>query len=170
MLLVFGGHDAIGHRAATAAGAIAGQYLGAGNERMARRSILFCTGIAAVIMGVLGVVFAVAGEPLTRVISDEPVHLAETPKLLLICGVVQVFFALTMVMRQGLRGVGDTTWSFAITTVSSFGVRLPAAWLFGYYLGGGLVGVWVALSGEIVVRGLVYTARFAHGGWMRVRV
>ena len=154
----------------TAAGALAGQYLGAGNPRAARRAILACTGIGCAIMGVLGLVFIFGGELLTRIISTEPVHLEEAPSLLLICGLVQVFFAISMVVRQGLRGVGDTTWMFIITTVSSFGIRLPAAWLFGVYLGMGLKGVWIGLCGEIAIRAALTTARFVHGGWTGVRV
>jgi len=154
----------------TAAGALAGQYLGAGNPRAARRAILACTGIGCAIMGVLGLVFIFGGELLTRIISTEPVHLDEAPSLLLICGLVQVFFAISMVVRQGLRGVGDTTWMFIITTVSSFGIRLPVAWLLGVYLGMGLKGVWIGLCGEIVIRAVLTSARFVHGGWQRVRV
>ena len=97
-----------GFAVGTAAGALAGQYLGARNTRMARISILACTGVAMVIMGALGLVFIFGGDILTRIISDQPVHRQETPTLLVICGTVQVFFAITMVLRQGLRGVGDT--------------------------------------------------------------
>jgi putative MATE family efflux protein len=154
----------------TAAGALAGQYLGAANPRMAQKAVMACTGFAALFMGVLGVVFIFGGTFLTSIISTDPVHLEETPRLLLICGLVQVFFAVTMVVRQALRGVGDTTWVLIITTVSSYGVRLPAAWLFGVHLGYGLAGIWIGLCGEIVVRALLFTARFAHGGWKRIRV
>ena len=154
----------------TAAGALAGQYLGAQNPRMAERAILACTGIGVVIMGGLGVVFMVGGDLLTQVISHEPIHRAETPPLLFICGTVQIFFAITMVLRQGLRGVGDTTWSFLITTLASFGLRLPAAWLLGVYMGLGLKGVWLGLSGEIVIRAVLFSARLYHGGWKRIRV
>lgn len=154
----------------TAAGALAGQYLGAGNERLARRAILACTGIAVVLMGGLGILFITAGEALTRLVSREPVHLETVPKLLAICGAIQVFFATTMVIRQGLRGVGDAKWTFAITTLSSYGVRLPAAWILGVHLDLGLPGVWLALCGELVVRAVLFSARFVHGGWARISV
>ena len=154
----------------TAAGTIAGQYLGAGNVRMARTAIITCTGIAMVFMGLVGLCFIFFGTQLTRVISDQPVLLEEVPKLLLICGSIQVFFALNMVVRQGLRGVGDTRWTLLITTVSSYGVRLPLAYLFGVTLEMGLPGIWLGLCGEIVVRGMLFTARFLHGGWSRLKV
>ena len=159
-----------GFAVGTAAGALAGQYLGAGNPAMARQSILACTGIGVVLMGALGLVFIFGGTFLTRIISDQPVHLQETPALLVICGVVQVFFAVTMVLRQGLRGVGDTRWTFLITTLASWGLRLPAAWLLGVVLGMGLRGIWLGLCGEIVLRAVLFAWRFLHGGWMRIRV
>lgn len=154
----------------TAAGTIAGQYLGAGNPRMARLAILACTGAGMAFMGALGIVFMLFGTELTDVISDQPVHLEETPKLLFICGAVQIFFALNMVVRQGLRGVGDTRWTLLITVVSSYGIRLPLAWFLGVHLNLGLAGVWYGLCGEIVIRGCLFAARFLHGGWTRVRV
>ncbi|UCD74213.1 MAG: hypothetical protein JSV91_10530, partial [Phycisphaerales bacterium] len=52
----------------TAAGALAGQYLGAGNPPMAQKAILLCTAITAVIMGLVGIVYITAGDPLTHVI------------------------------------------------------------------------------------------------------
>jgi putative MATE family efflux protein len=154
----------------TAAGALAGQYIGAGNPRMARRAVIACMSITVVLMGVVGLAYALFGEFLTRVISDEEVHLTHVPNLLLICGVTQVFFAVTIVIRQALRGAGDTTWAFIITTVSSYGVRLPLAWLFGIALGYGIEGVWIGLCGELVVRAGLFGARFLHGGWLRRKI
>ena len=153
-----------------AAGALAGQFLGAGSPRLARKAIIACTAVGAIIMGLLGVVFMAFGEPLTTLISDEPIHVQEAPPLLFICGMVQVFFAITLVTRQGLRGVGDTRWTFVITTLSSYGVRLPLAWLLGMHFEMGLTGVWIGLCGEIVLRSILFTGRFLHGGWTRIAV
>ena len=150
-----------------AAGAIAGQFLGAGNLRMARKAVWTCIGIGIVIMGLLGVVFSIFGKALTSVISDDPVYMETVPSLLLICGVTQVFFAISMVTRQALRGTGDTLWVFIITTCSSYLVRLPAAWFLGIYLEMGLVGIWIGLCGELVVRSMLFLARFMQGGWAK---
>lgn len=154
----------------TAAATLAGQYLGAGNPAMARRVILVCAGIASVLMGSIGIVLMTAGEALTRIITTESIHLEVVPKLLRICGMVQVALAVTMVFRQGLRGVGDTRWIFIITTFSSYAVRLPVSYYLGVQLGYGLEGIWYGLSGEFCVRAILFYARFAHGGWQRVRV
>jgi putative MATE family efflux protein len=154
----------------TAAGALAGQYLGAGSARLARAAIWRCTLIGMAIMGLAGVVFMTSGEALTRTISDDPVHLALVPRLLFAAGVVQVFFALAMVVRNGLRGVGDTKWILGITVFGCYAVRLPLAWYLGVHLGHGLVGIWWGMMLELAVRGAMFLARFRFGAWERIKV
>ncbi|MEZ4652963.1 MAG: MATE family efflux transporter [Candidatus Eisenbacteria bacterium] len=154
----------------TAAAALVGQFLGAGNPRMATRAALACFGIAAIFMASAGVVFFFGGEFLTRQISRAPLHLAVVPKLLKICAVVQINFGLAMVMREALRGAGDTRWAMAINWFSTYALRVPFVYWVGYHLGHGLVGVWFVLCGEIVARSLLYLARFWQGGWKRIEV
>jgi len=149
----------------TAAASIAGQYLGAGNLKMARRAVVICTLLAMALMGSLGIVFVFGGESLTSLISDQPRYMTLVPSLLFICGITQIFFAVSMVVRQALRGVGDTVWTFMITTFSCYGIRLPAAWFFGEFMELGLVGVWIGLCGELSIRACLFLARFLHGGW-----
>ena len=150
-----------------AAGTIAGQFLGAGNIRMARKTVWYCLLLGVVLMGLCGVALMFLGRPLTSVISSEAVHMAIVPKLLFICGATQIFFAISMVVRQALRGTGDTLWVFLITTASSYLVRLPLAWVLGIVLELGLVGIWLGLCGELIVRALLFLARFLQGGWAK---
>jgi Na+-driven multidrug efflux pump len=154
----------------TAAGALAGQYLGAGNVRLARAAIWRCTLIGVAIMGSMGLVFIFFGRALTRTISDDPVHLALVPKLLVAAGSIQAFFALAMVVRNGLRGVGDTKWILGITVFGCYGIRLPLAWYLGIHCEYGLVGIWWGLMIELAIRSLMFLARFRFGAWEKLRV
>jgi putative MATE family efflux protein len=154
----------------TAAGALAGQFLGARNPRMAQKSVVACAGVAATIMGLMGVLFMTSGRLLTSVISSEDVFLRHTPNLLFTCGTIEALFALALVFRQALRGVGDAMGPFIITTISSYLVRLPLAWYFGVHLKWGIEGIWIGLCTEVVVRAILFSARFFHGGWKRIRL
>ena len=150
-----------------AAGTLAGQYLGAGQVEQAKRAIRVCTWLAVLLMSSFGVVMIFAGDFLTAIISQEPIHAELVPKLLFVAGVMQVFFAVMMVFRQALKGTGDTLWTFLITSFSSWCIRLPMAWILGVQLGYGLVGVWYALCGEMAIRALLFYCRFKHGGWVK---
>jgi len=150
-----------------AAGTLAGQYLGANNVKQAKKAILACVFLAIVFMGSIGTLMMFAGHALTAVISTEPMHLELVPKLLFIAGVTQIGFAIMMVTRQALKGVGDTVWTFMITSFSSWCIRLPAVWYLGVHLDLGLVGIWYALCGEMMIRAVLFATRFWQGGWVR---
>jgi len=150
-----------------AAGTLAGQYLGAGNVKQARKAVIACTGLAVLFMGSLGLVMIFAGSTLTAIISNEPIHLELVPKLLLIAGITQGGFAVMMVVRHALKGAGDTKWTFLITSFSSWIIRLPAAWYLGVHLELGLVGIWYALCGELFIRAALFCIRFQQGGWVK---
>ncbi len=154
----------------TAAGTIAGQMLGAGNVEGAKRAMAACALLGCSVMGAFGALFILEGEFLTRIISDDPIHLKYTPIFLVLGGATMVFFSLAMVLRQGMRGAGDTRTSMFITYGSTYLIRLPAAYLLGVTLGLGMVGVWWALCGELVIRGILYLAAFYHGRWSRITV
>lgn len=153
-----------------AAGALSAQYLGAGNVRMAKKAVLTCVAIGSAVMVTLGIIIMIFGRQLTMIVSDHPVHVETVPKLLIICGAAQIFFAIAMVTRQALNGMGDTKATFIITTISSYLFRLPLVFLLGIVLDLGLTGVWFGLCGEFVVRAALFSGRFLHGGWQRIRV
>lgn len=196
----------------TAAATLAGQFLGAGSAALARRAVWRCTMLAAVVMGSLGVAFVLIPERIVGLLSSQPEHLGLTPALLVVCGSIQVPFAVTIVVRSALRGAGDVTVVMWLTWISTYLVRLPAAYLlsgvrvpipnplmriesvaalapsfttlfpdsasvFGPLMAPnpspvawGLTGLWVALCAEVVLRSVIFTARFVQGGWARVRV
>ncbi len=179
-----------GFAMATAAATLAGQYLGAGSPRLARTAVLRCATIAAMIMGSMGAAFILIPTEIVGIFSRQPAHLEIAPYLLMICGLSQIPFAIAIVVRGAMRGAGDTRVVMIITLCSTWGVRLPLAWLFSGVdipLPGGdaitnpaplqthfdvhpLVGLWIALCTEMALRPIPFLVRFIHGGWQRVKV
>lgn len=169
----------------TAAAALVGQYLGAGSKAHARRAALWCTALASGLMGAAGLVFILAPRTIVGLVSAQPAHLELVPKLIVIAGFVQAPFAAGIVLRSALRGAGDARAVMAIIWVCTYGVRLPLAVVLAGVeipLPGGLTIprvpglepnlalLWVALSGETVIRTLFFAARFAQGRWAEKRV
>ena len=172
-----------------AAATLAGQYLGAGSPELARRAVLICTGVSVAIMGLMGAALIIIPRPIVGVLSDQAIHLQETPALLMLAGVMQVPFAMAIVFRQALRGVGDVRVVLLITWITTYLVRLPLTFLLSgadipipAWAGGGIIenpspvawglwGVWLGLSAEIVVvRAPLFAIRFLRGDWAKARV
>lgn len=177
-----------------AAATLAGQYLGARRPDMARRAILRCAYIASVIMLAFGVAFITIPRAMVSVLSTQPEHLETTPTLLFICGWIQIPFAIGIVFRTAMRGAGDVKMVMGMTWISTYLIRLPLAFLLSgadLVLGGGegaepwlaimnpmpddffihgLWGMWIGMCADQVLRGLIFAARFFHGGWAKIKV
>lgn len=169
----------------TAAAALVGQYLGAGSRDMARRAVLWCTGLASGVMGLTGVLFVLAPGAIVGLVTTQPAHLKLAPELILITGFVQVPFAVSIVMRSALRGAGDTRAVMVIVWICTYLVRLPLVVILAGVaiplwpgreipaapgLTPSLTMLWIGLCGEIVLRAALLMARFAQGRWAEMRV
>lgn len=169
----------------SAAATLVGQYLGAGSASLARKAAWRCTLLAAAFMGCMSLFLLLMPRTLVGLISAQEIHLSLAPPLLIIAGAVQIPFALSIVMRQVLRGAGDVNAAMWITWITTYGVRLPLAYLLsGVDIplpGGevitnpwpwdwGLAGLWAGLCLEILVRCAMFWARFAKGAWLKTRV
>ena len=168
-----------------ASATLAGQYLGAGDTAQAKLAVRRCAMISSVIMGLFGVAFILIPEQIVGLLTQQPLHLEYAPRLIFICGWIQVPFAIGMTIRNGLRGAGDTKFVAYITWISTYAFRLPLAWVLcgvdiplGSYgsipnpnpYEWGIIGLWVGLCAEHVFRASMFTIRYLHGGWTRLRV
>ena len=177
-----------------AAAALAGQFLGAGSPEHARRAVGRCAIVAVTLMGTIGIVFMLAPVFVTSIFSEQPEHLRSTPPLLVICGAVQIPFALAIVFRQAMRGAGDVRMALLLTTITTYLVRLPAAFLLSgvdiaftteiapgetqrvvllespFFDEPSLTRLWLAMCGEICIRAMVFSWRYFQGGWTRQKV
>jgi putative MATE family efflux protein len=153
-----------------AASTLCSQYLGAGQPEMARRAVNWCWLFGVLIMTFMGALFVAVPEFFVRLATNQPELLTSAPVLLFTTGFIQPLFASYLVLSSALRGAGDTRGPMLITYLSTYCVRLPLVYLLGLHLGYGIAGVWVALSTELAVRGLLFIARYKNGRWESIRV
>jgi Na+-driven multidrug efflux pump len=167
-----------------AAATIAGQSLGAADQRRAVHGVLLCVGWAAAIMTLAGVVMYLGGESLALFFTGAPSETtALTGRLLKIVALSCPSLAILMVLLGAFRGSGDTAWPLAITFIGLVGVRLPGACLLAWdevhlplidvvlpAAGLGVAGAWYAMIADVILRSLLAAGRFVHGGWQATRV
>ena len=169
-----------------AAATLAGQALGARDERRARQGVWLAAGSAALLMGLVGAAFFRYAAPLSAWFAGggagaEVADLAAA--LVRIVAFAQPPLALLMVLSGGLRGGGATRPPLVVNFLGLVAVRLPLALLlacgevhlpggFGVLEGMGLGarGAWLAMAADLTIRGLAMAAIVARPGWTRVRV
>ena len=71
-----------------------------------------------------------------------------------------------------LRAAGDAVFTMGVSLASMFLCRIAASYLLAspWGLGLGLLGVWMAMFLDWIVRALFFVTRFLRGKWKNIRV
>lgn len=151
---------------AAAATTMVGQALGAGRKDLARRFGTIVTAVGVLIMTVGGVLLFVFARQLIMLFTPDEETIALGMQVLRIVAFAEPFFAMGIVITGVLRGAGDTRAPFLICLITMWGVRITLSFLLAKPLG--LVGVWIAMAIELVVRGVLFLVRQLSGRWLEV--
>ncbi len=155
---------------AIAATALVGQNLGAKRPDAAERSGWDAAMWSVGVMGVIALTIFAFAPAIARVFIADPevidfavtfirIHALSIPA-------VGVFFAID----GSLRGAGDTRFPLVTSLTGIYGLRLPLAYVLGFVLGFGIVGVWIPLVVEYWYRSAVISVYFRRGRWKKLRV
>ena len=160
-----------GFAIATAAAALAGQYLGAGSRGMAVKAVRLCWVSAMLLMGAMGVSFVFGRHALIGWMAPgSELHLRLAAPLLVVCAITQPFFATCIIMKTSMRGAGATPtvmrWAFS----SMFFFRVLVLWLATRSMPLSLTGVWIIFGLDMVTQAVVFTRLHFKGGWLDARV
>lgn len=143
-----------------AATTLVGQRLGSGDEVGARRAAWMTTWIALVFMSLLGLSYYFFAEWWIRLFTSDPEVIALGVRFCTVAAVLQVPLAFCLVLAGALRGAGETRWVMLVPLLGGWMIRVPFAYLFGYTLGYGLMGIWWMMALDWFVRGILITAKF----------
>ena len=147
-----------------------GQYIGAKELEHAERSFRSGIILAASLGVAVALLFALASRPLISLFSNDPEVIRLGVALLRVGAAFQLFDALAIVADGALRGAGDTRWPFLARFLLSWGVFLPLAWGFGFYLEGGLTWAWTGGLIYIAILAGCLVVRFRSGAWREIRI
>lgn len=160
----------VGFGFALAATTLVGQNLGAKKPDMAEKSGFMAVKMGAVFMSAVGIFFLVWPDVFLKIFTHDPEILKSARICLQIVAISQPFLAAVMGFAGGLRGAGDTRSVLFITLFGMWGLRLTLSWVFAISLGWGLVGAWIAMTVDLIVRGILLLVRFKGGKWKTIKV
>ena len=153
-----------------AATSLVGQALGRGEGGEARRWGWDVVRLTALVMAVLGLPALIVPDVLLAGFIHDPgvVDLARAPLRLL--GASMAIDAVGLVLMNALLGAGAARQVMVVTVSLQWLVGLPLTWLFGPYLGFGLLGIWASQFGYRAVQAAVLSYLWQRGRWAEIRV
>lgn len=153
---------------AQGATALVGQSLGAKKPKRAKRVGYQTSFIALVVMTLFGASYLIIPRFWVGLFTNDPSVVAYGITFCYIVAFVQPPLASSLAFAGALRGAGETRFVMYTSIFGSWFIRLPFAYIFGIYLGGGIVWVWLAMIADWLVRVTVLFWRYRRGKPFRI--
>jgi putative MATE family efflux protein len=86
------------------------------------------------------------------------------------CISMAIGWPMSFALPNALRAAGDARYVMVVASVSMWTIRVSVAYLLSYVVGIGPLGVWLAMGGDFMVRGISYFSRWVGGKWQNKKV
>ena len=150
-----------------AAGALAGQNLGAGHTERARQSLLWALIFAGVASLVMTAILLAIPDRVASFFNPDPGFVAQASKWLMVLGIGYLSMNAVQVFTQGFNTSGDTFAPMVIMLSTMWLVELPLAFALAQYTSLQEFGVPWAIVIGMTLRAVVFGVYFIRGRWLR---
>lgn len=153
-----------------AASSMVGRSLGAQNLKKAELYAKETRRLGSLISTGMAVGFFFLGPQIVGLYTTDPVIIENASMALKIIALVQPFQSSQLILAGALRGAGDTFWPLVATFVGVFGFRVFFAFILVSKLELGLMGAWIAVLVDQLIRWVFVYARFKSNKWKYIRI
>ncbi len=148
-----------------AATAFVGQSLGAGRLDLARRYVREINKWGIILTIFTGGLLLVIPTQIMALLTNEQEVIELGAIYLRLMGSVQIPQLIAGILNGAMRGGGDTKAPMYIGGLGLWGIRIPFSFIFSRHFGLGIVGVWLAMTLDLLTRFVLTTLRYRSGRW-----
>jgi Na+-driven multidrug efflux pump len=146
---------------------IIGHMVGAGEFDAAYQQLLRSLRVGLIIAIVVASLVALLAPWLLGLFTHDPVIIAVGVTLMRIGIVLEPGRVFNLVVINSLRATGDARYPVLMGALSMWGVLVFGSWLLGTYFDLGLTGVWIAMTLDEWLRGLMMYRRWRQRKWLK---
>jgi len=157
-----------GQAFAVSATSLVGQSLGKKRPDMAQAYCSRTRRVGFVVAMVIGIVFFFFGGFIVGLYNDEKEIVVNGAMILKLVAFTQPFQSSQFIVAGGLRGAGDTRATAVITFVTMLLIRPGVALILIKLFDMGLLGAWIAMVCDQIVRTMLVFARYQSGKWKTI--
>lgn len=159
-----------GQAFASSATSLIGQSLGKFRIDMAEHYGRRCRKMAMYVSIFLAIIFILFREQLVMLYNDDA-HIVKTGGLIMLfVAFLQPIQSSQFVLGGILRGAGDTKITALFILITTVFIRTGLGELFVSVLDYGLVGAWLAIAADQILRSLLFLIRYNQGKWKKIRL
>ncbi|ONI45779.1 hypothetical protein AN641_03395 [Candidatus Epulonipiscioides gigas] len=160
----------VGEGISIAASSLVGRNLGAKRPDL---SIIYgkvSERIGIIISITLCIIYFTFRENLLLLFTQEAEVLALGSVVMIVVSMANIFQIPQVILSGSLRGAGDTKYIATVSFISVMVLRPIFTFTYCYPLGLGLIGAWVAMLTDQIIRLIATYIRFSKGVWVKINV
>ncbi len=146
---------------------IIGHLVGAGKFEEAYHELLRSLRLGFIISISVILIIAAFAPMILGLFTTNAVIIASGTVLLRIAILLEPGRIFNIIVINSLRATGDVGFPITMAVLSMWGIWIPLAWLLGVHLGWGLPGIWIAMTADEWLRGLMMYRRWKSRRWIK---
>ena len=150
---------------------IVGQCIGAGEINQAKYYIVKVTLFAEIVVLSSCLLLIAVTKPVTVISGMDPVAADMVFDMMLYITITKPFvWVLSFVPAYGMRAAGDIKFSMIVSTMTMWFARVAISTFLIRVMHFGPIAVWIGMSCDWTIRGIIFTCRFFSNKWLEKRV
>lgn len=153
-----------------AASTLVGKSLGQERVDRAETYIKETNRLALISSIFFGILFFFFGSKFVGLYTEDLSVIQMSGNIMKIIAIIQPFQASAFAISGGLRGAGDTVSTLIVTMIGVIVIRLSIAYVLINIVGLGLVGAWIAMLSDQIIRWIGISLRYRTGKWKSIKL
>ena len=159
-----------GNALCLAATTLVGQYVGKNDIKGAKSTLIYLVKFGTICLVSLGLLFIPISRWLASLYTDVPEVIAISSTLIRSNSIAMLAWGISFILSSGLKGAGDTRFTMLTAFIGMWIFRIFTGYLLGIVLGLGVLGIWIAMYLDWIVRGTMYCIRLKGNNWLKHRL
>ena len=152
---------------------VIGRCIGAGDTRQAVHYTKLLVGCSYLSMLIMGSALFFSADFLVTLFNLSPEAMAMASQVLKLCAIANMlFWPMAFTLPNSLRAAGDAVFTLVVSLTTMFVCRVALSYVFAcsWGLGLGMLGVWLAMFCDWIVRAVCFLWRYWRGSWKKIHV
>ena len=146
---------------------VVGRCVGAEEKQQAKYYARKLLGITYALMASIAIIMAIFAKPLVGMYGLSPEASDMALQLIVIHSIIlAVIHPTAFCLANSFRAANDVSYTMIIAIASMWICRIGFSYVFVKYLGMGVMGVWLAMFCDWIVRAIIFGTRFIRGTWL----
>lgn len=145
---------------------VVGQCVGANDFKQAKKYAFKLLRIAFVLMIILNIVIIIFSDKIVGIYDLSPATMEVAKQLVLYHSICcMIIWPISFTLPSALRAANDVKFTMITSILSMWFCRIVLSYVLGRYMGLGVLGVWIAMTADWLVRSIIFMTRFVRGKW-----